>query len=208
MQSYPNFSTPTPGTMRGPDDSPDNLIKDRVKIAEAKAAVRTLTTHVNGLDEFAVNMYQNADSAIYDVRGEIAKMHHGISNLHTLFDQLNERVTKLESVNEEKGAWCALWLGCTPHRTRTTDAKETRLRRSCSCVYRGEVAGAQDFETWPARGSNGDDDGRDRSVVVERVLAMKIGLRVRVSRTRCVPKCELLASTRGICRGATVMRPW
>ena len=118
MQSYPNFSTPTPGTMRGPDDSPDNLIKDRVKIAEAKAAVRTLTTHVNGLDEFAVNMYQNADSAIYDVRGEITKMHHGISNLHTLFDQLNERVTKLESVNEEKGAWCALWLGCTPHRTR------------------------------------------------------------------------------------------
>ena len=79
MQSYPNFSTPTPGTMRGPDESPDNLIKDRVKIAEAKAAVRTLITHVNGLDEFAVNMYQNADSAIYDVRGEIAKMRHGIS---------------------------------------------------------------------------------------------------------------------------------
>ena len=116
MQSYPNFSTPTPGTMRGPDDSPDNLIKDRVKIAEAKAAVRTLITHVNGLDEFAVNMYQNADSAIYDVRGEITKMHHGISNLHTLFDQLNERVTKLESVNEEKGAWCAL-CGCAAHRT-------------------------------------------------------------------------------------------
>ena len=102
--------------MRGPDDSPDNLIKDRVKIAEAKAAVRTLITHVNGLDEFAVNMYQNADSAIYDVRGEIAKMRHGISNLHTLFDKLNERVTKLESVNEEKGAWSAL-CGCAAHRT-------------------------------------------------------------------------------------------
>ena len=211
MQSYSKFSTPTAGTMPPmsvPDDSPDNAIKDRVQIAEAKAAVKTLLKHVNSLDEFAVNTHQKADSAFFDVRGEIANLHCAISGVHTLFEQLDERVTKLESVNEEKGAWCALGLGCTPHRTRTTDAKETRLRRSCSCVYRGEVAGAQDFETWPARGSNGDDDGRDRSVVVERVLAMKIGLRVRVSRTRCVPKCELLASTRGICRGATVMRPW
>ena len=196
MQSYSKFSTPTAGTMAPmsvPDDSPDNAIKDRVQIAEAKAAVKTLLKHVNSLDEFAVNTHQKADSAFFDVRGEIANLHCAISGVHTLFEQLDERVTKLESVNEEKGAWCALGLGCTPHRTRTTDAKETRLRRSCSCVYRGEVAGAQDFETWPARGSNGDDDGRVRSVVVERVLAMKIGLRVRVSR-RCL--CTTCSSAR------------
>jgi hypothetical protein len=178
MQSYSKFSTPTAGTMppmSGPDDSPDNAIKDRVKVAEAKAAVKTLLKHVNSLDEFAVNTYQKADSAIFDVRGEIANLHGVTSKLHVLFEQLDERVTKLESINEEKGAWCALWLGCTPHMhrtTRTTDAKETRLRRSCSCVYRGEVANAQGFEAWRARGSHGDDDGRDQPVVVQRVLAM------------------------------------
>ena len=166
--------------MSAPDDSPDNAIKDRVQVAEAKAAVKILLKHVNNLDEFTINTYQKTDSAFFDVRGEIAKLHCTISGLHTLFEQLDERVTKLESGNKDKGAWCALWLGCTPHRTRTTDAKETRLRRSCSCVYRGEVAGAQDFETY----------GRDRSVVVERVLAMKIGLRVRVSRNRCVPNAS------------------
>ena len=37
MQSYSKFSTPTAGTMppmSGPDDSPDNAIKDRVKVQE------------------------------------------------------------------------------------------------------------------------------------------------------------------------------
>ena len=110
MQSYSKFSTPTAGT-RVPEDSPDNAIKDRVQIAEAKAAVKTLLKHVNSLDEFAVNTHQKADSAFFDVHGEIANVHGTISGLHTLFEQLNERVTKLESVNEEKGAWCAL-CGC------------------------------------------------------------------------------------------------
>ena len=140
MQSYSKFSTPTAGTMlpmSGPDDSPDNAIKDRVKVAEAKAAVKTLLKHVNSLDEFAVNTYQKADSAFFDVRGEIVNLHGTISSLHTLFEQLDERVTKLESVNEEKGAWCALWLGCTPHRTRTTDAKETCMRGMAARGGRG-----------------------------------------------------------------------
>ena len=91
--------------MRGPDDSPDNLIKDRVKIAEAKAAVRTLITHVNGLDEFAVNMYQNADSAIFDVRGEISNLYHMCVHL---INMLDNRVITLEPGNEKKGAWSAL----------------------------------------------------------------------------------------------------
>ena len=104
MQSYPNFSTPTPGTMRGPDDSPDNLIKDRVKIAEAKAAVKTLLKHMNSLDEFAVK-YQNADSAIFDVRGEISNMYHMCVHL---INMLDNRVITLESGNEKKGAWSAL----------------------------------------------------------------------------------------------------
>ena len=59
MQSYSKFSTPTAGTMAPmsvPDDSPDNAIKDRVQIAEAKAAVKTLLKHVNSLDEFAVGI--------------------------------------------------------------------------------------------------------------------------------------------------------
>ena len=104
MQSYSRFSTPTAGTMPPmsvPDDSPDNAIKDRVKVAEAKAAVKTLLKHVNSLDEFAVNTYQKADSAIFDVRGEI-------SNLYHLINMLDDRVITLESGNEKKGAWSAL----------------------------------------------------------------------------------------------------
>ena len=104
MQSYSKFSTPTAGTMppmSGPDDSPDNAIKDRVKVAEAKAAVKTLLKHVNSLDEFTINTYQQADSAIFDVRGEI-------SNLYRLINMLDHRVITLESGNEKKGAWSAL----------------------------------------------------------------------------------------------------
>ena len=87
--------------MSVPDDSPDNAIKDRVKVAEAKAVVKTMLKHMNSLDEFAVNMYQNADSAIFDVRGEI-------SNLYHLINMLDDRVITLESGNEKKGAWSAL----------------------------------------------------------------------------------------------------
>ena len=50
--------------MSGPDDSPDNAIKDRVQVAEAKAAVKTLLKHVNSLDEFAVNTYQKAGASL------------------------------------------------------------------------------------------------------------------------------------------------
>ena len=52
MQSYSKFSTPTAGTSV-PEDSPDNAIKDRVQVAEVKAAVKTLLKHVNSLDAFA-----------------------------------------------------------------------------------------------------------------------------------------------------------
>ena len=100
MQSYSKFSTPTAGTSV-PEDSPDNAIKDRVQVAEVKAAVKTLLKHVNSLDEFAVNTYQKADSAIFDVRGEI-------SNLYHLINMLDNRVITLESGNEKKGAWSAL----------------------------------------------------------------------------------------------------
>ena len=55
MQSYSKFSTPTAGTSV-PEDSPDNAIKDRVQVAEVKAAVKTLLKHVNSLDEFAVKI--------------------------------------------------------------------------------------------------------------------------------------------------------
>ena len=104
MQSYSKFSTPTAGTMPPmsvPDDSPDNAIKDRVKVAEAKAAVKTLLKHVNSLDEFTVNTYQQADRAVCDVRGEIF-------NLYRLINMLDDRVITLESGNEKKGAWSAL----------------------------------------------------------------------------------------------------
>ena len=113
MQSYSKFSTPTAGTMPPmsvPDDSPDNAIKDRVKVAEAKAAVKTLLKHVNSLDEFTVNTYQQADSAIFDVRGEI-------SNLYHLIKMLDDRVITLESGNEKKGAWSAL---CAAHASMHT----------------------------------------------------------------------------------------
>ena len=103
------YSTPVANHLIGTDDSPPNAVKDRVNIAEAKAAVKTLASHVNDLEKFATNTYTQADTAFFDVRGAIAE-------LHNLFDTLATRVTMIESVIEPgagKGAWVGLC--CTAH---------------------------------------------------------------------------------------------
>ena len=85
----------------GPDDSPENALKTRVQMSAQMGALdgatRTLTTIVHNLEKANANTYQQADSALVDVNGEIAK-------IYEILETFNIRINELESGTEKKGA--------------------------------------------------------------------------------------------------------